>query len=104
MPSYQNAKFKKGEIVLYKQFDGKVRRVEIVDLAEQDYDEELVKYRIEFDARELEAPEDRLSAIPKVWRQSGRARTCIVSVIAAEDIDQAGCFSNFPNAGIRGGG
>ena len=56
--------------MLYKQFDGKVRRVEIIDIADDDDDggddEDVVKYRIELDARELTAPEDRLSAIPKV--------------------------------------
>ena len=55
--------------MLYKQFDGKVRRVEVIDLADGDGDgddEDVVKYRIELDARELTAPEDRLSAIPKV--------------------------------------
>lgn len=56
-------KFKKGDIALYKQFDGKIRRVEVVDVEDDEYGD--FKYSVELDATVRVTTEDRLSHIPK---------------------------------------
>jgi hypothetical protein len=56
-------RFAKGDIVLYRQHDGRIRRVEVVDVTEE---EEEVKYSIELDASVRTTTADRLSHIPQV--------------------------------------
>ena len=57
--------FAVGDIALYKQFDGKVRRVEVVDV-EEDELTGYTRYSVELDATVRVTTADRLSHIPKV--------------------------------------